>query len=464
MDLINSIRHRNEEIIGGLETEKKANLAGKNASSVPAPFLQKSCNGLIDTYVTLNNANSLHRSCNATTRGLFSATTNVSMTSKTLIGTTTLPNHYTGSVKKLGSKQIPIEKNQRSVNSLASKMIAPYGLSLSANLNPPLTPQMARNCSCLYTLKENLSNKSLIKSCNNCNNNSFSLMAPISKSKCDLSYSDSHEFGETQFPTYCSRTSNYDTFVRTSISPHSLLKSPSLTTQSSIQNMLSSNSTNPSSSVNYQKPLVIGDLESSSTDHTLAQKVRLISIIAVSAFLGLFACFLTIYLVVERLWFWQGVSASTNSVYSSNQIYPDHQDTYHDPSNSYEFLGDYQPILDAHSAKPLNLIHPKLNKTSMKVFYDFVNYQIIIKTEVSNDSLCYLKDLILPPELTKSGNINSILRELSSESYVNSILEIETEMLYNPKDQLDSESHGAKTTEVCSKSKLFQLVPMKVDT
>ena len=134
-----------------------------------------------------------------------------------------------------------------------------------------------------------------------------------------------------------------------------------------------------------------------------------------------------------------------------------------DPSRQL-FFGDYQPILDANSARPLNLIHPKLNQPSTQVVYDFVKSQIIIKTQLSNESLCYLKELVLPPDLLSgSGDVASVLRELTSERYVKSILDIETDSLYNPKDVLTPELHGAKVTEVCSSSKIYQLVPGKLN-
>ena len=204
----------------------------------------------------------------------------------------------------------------------------------------------------------------------------------------------------------------------------------------------------------YQKSILIGNVEE---PQSLNQKIKMIAVIAVSTFLGLFASFLTVYLVVERLWF-----TESNNVTSYTLVENKGEENFLNPnSKQYTFFGDYQPI----GKPPLfqdfvqQLIPPQINQSTTAVFYDFSNALTIIKTVINNDTLCYLNELDIPPDLLRSGNIAKVLTELSSQPYVEKILNIDKNYLYNPRDVLVPELHGAKVTEMCSKAKLYQLIP-----
>ena len=203
----------------------------------------------------------------------------------------------------------------------------------------------------------------------------------------------------------------------------------------------------------YQKAILIGNVDE---PQSLNQKIKMIAVIAVSTFLGLFASFLTVYLVVERLWFTESHNVTSYTLVENkgdeNSLSPN--------TKQYTFFGDYQPI----GKTPLfqdfvqQLVPPQLNQSSMAVFYDFSNALTIIKTVINNETMCYLNDLDIPPDLLLSGNIEKVLSELSSQPYIEKILNIDKNYLYNPRDVLVPELHGAKVTEVCSKAKLYRLI------
>ena len=376
MALINSISGENGTNIGG---QKGDQTEGTNGTYLPGFHPQKSRNSLIDTYVTLNNSNASSHVTYATTgkprirspfiiRGPAHISTGGGLYPKNITklpysaktrsanGTNTISSPLTqhnmddySSTEKLnpkgGVEQIKQPPSSFTATSsvTATPIIATYSIPMAAaKLNStspsatlPLSPKNHHQSFpiCYCSLKEHHQQRSIgnltNKTNNFCQNNCFH-MPSISCTKSDRTSPNSTTgmLQETKFASNCPKSNNsntYDTLFRNSPNPHShqsILKSPSVTTESSMQNMLSSQSTaqtNLTTANAYQKALILGNLEPDPHEHTLAQKVKLISIIAVSAFLGLFACFLTIYLVVERLWFWQGLDTNSGQLFSQKR-------------------------------------------------------------------------------------------------------------------------------------------------
>ena len=262
----------------------------------------------------------------------------------------------------------------------------------------------------------------------------------------------------------------YSTLDPTKLSPHNNARFMKSNTLDISQNSFRSSSLGSQSHFppgvyptgDYQQSPTIYVSHHDYPPQTFAQKVKLVSVISMAAFLGLFACFLTIYLVVERIWYWNDMDTAY-STYSAGEtsLNPFNDQSGLPEQLEYDFLGDYQPVADHHSAaNDSRLRHPVLSKTATKVFYDLVNSQVIIKTEVDTVSSCYLKPLQIPQEVLQSGDIQRILEEVSSEPYVKSIMDVETDSLYNPSDLLTPDLHGAKVMEACSHSNIFQLIPV----